>query len=251
MLSPSQIESYRSQGFLVLKGLVDQDCLHQCNDRFLEYANESRSPVAGMKLMKDVMVAKGVVEPQSSVHAINKLLSFENDDVLMSYVLNSAMLKAVRSLVDNDLYSIVTNVFNKPPEVDGRHPLHQDLRYFRIRPPEGIVAVWTAISPTSRANGCLAVVPESHKLGLLGHEMPDWEYVNYKFYGISKTLSSSPVHIEMNPGDTILFHPLLVHGSGRNRTNDFRRTISAHYASAVCESPPPDWRDNEFVRRIT
>ena len=250
MLSQSQIESYLTQGFLIVKDLVDRDCLRNCDDRFFEYANSSRELVAGMKLMKDVMVAKGAVEPQTPVHAINKLLSFENDDVLMSYVHNPAMLEVVRSLIGEDVYSIVTNVFNKPPEVDGRHPLHQDLRYFRIRPPEKIVAVWTAISPTSRENGCLAVVPNSHNLGLLEHEIPDWEYVNYKFYGIAKSLGSDPVHIEMQPGDTILFHPLLVHGSGRNRTSDFRRTISAHYASASCESPPPDWRDNEFVRQI-
>lgn len=250
MLSPSQVESYRSQGFLVLEGLIDRQCLSLCNERFLEYANESRRPVPGMTLMKDVMVAKGIVEPQSSVHAVNKLLSFENDDVLMSYVHNSAMVEAVRGLIGHELFSIVTNVFNKPPRVDGRHPLHQDLRYFRIRPPEGIVAVWTAITPTSRNNGCLAVVPESHESGLLEHKLPDWEYVNYKFYGISQNVASKLVHIEMRPGDTIFFHPLLVHGSGRNRTGDFRRAISAHYASADCESPPPDWRENKFVRKI-
>ena len=39
----------------------------------------------------------------------------------------------------------------------------------------------------------------------------------------------------MAPGDTLLFHPLLVHGSGRNRSDGFRRAISTHYASADCD----------------
>ena len=42
------------------------------------------------------------------------------------------------------------------------------------------------------------------------------------------------VHLEMEPGDTVFFHPLLLHGSGRNRSSGFRRAISAHYASAEC-----------------
>ena len=42
------------------------------------------------------------------------------------------------------------------------------------------------------------------------------------------------VHLEMQPGDTVFFHPMLLHGSGQNRTSGFRRAISAHYASATC-----------------
>jgi len=42
----------------------------------------------------------------------------------------------------------------------------------------------------------------------------------------------------MEPGDTVFFHPLLLHGSGRNRTEGFRRAISAHYASAACRFLP-------------
>lgn len=251
MLSPVQIDTYRSQGFLVLEKLIEQECLERLNQRFVEFASESRDLAAGMKLMKDVMVAKGAVQPESNLHGINKLLNFENDDTLMSYVRHPDLVDAVKALIGADLCSIVTNVFNKPPNVDGRHPLHQDLRYFRIRPPEKIVAVWTAITPTNRDNGCLAVIPHSHKVGLMSHSTPDWEFVNYKFYGIEADLTQSRVHIEMDPGDTILFHPLLVHGSGQNRTSDFRRSISAHYANSNCESPPPDWRDNPFVRPLS
>ena len=38
----------------------------------------------------------------------------------------------------------------------------------------------------------------------------------------------------MEPVDTVLFHPLLLHGSGSNRSGGFRRAISGHYASAEC-----------------
>jgi phytanoyl-CoA hydroxylase len=31
------------------------------------------------------------------------------------------------------------------------------------------------------------------------------------------------VHLEMWAGDTVFFHPLLIHGSGTNRTEGFRK----------------------------
>lgn len=42
--------------------------------------------------------------------------------------------------------------------------------------------------------------------------------------------------VEMQPGDTLFFHPLLIHGSGRNNTTGYRKAISCHYAnSAICD----------------
>ena len=37
----------------------------------------------------------------------------------------------------------------------------------------------------------------------------------------------------MGPGDTVLFHPLLLHASGANLTKSSRRSISVHYASST------------------
>jgi len=42
------------------------------------------------------------------------------------------------------------------------------------------------------------------------------------------------VHLPMEKGDTIFFHPLLWHGSGRNTTPNFRKAISCHFVSAEC-----------------
>ncbi len=31
------------------------------------------------------------------------------------------------------------------------------------------------------------------------------------------------VHLSMEEGDTVFFHPLIIHGSGANKTTDFRK----------------------------
>jgi phytanoyl-CoA hydroxylase len=56
-----------------------------------------------------------------------------------------------------------------------RHPLHQDLYYFPFRPADRIVCSWTAMEKVNRENGCLVVLPGSHKGELLQHEYPEWE----------------------------------------------------------------------------
>ena len=251
MLSEEQRESYQSDGYLLLQGLIDTESLQRYNHRFIEFVEGKADPSSEMKLMQDVMIAKGAVTPETPLHAINKLLNFEDDPDLYQYVRHPALFETVVELLgSHELYSIVTNIFNKPPGVDGRHPLHQDLRYFRLRPPESIVATWTAILPSTRRSGCLAIIPGSHKGRLLEHANPDWEYVNFAFYGIEAPNLEDRVHIEMEPGDTLLFHPLLIHGSGRNRDTKFRRSISTHFARADCVSAGEDWRRSSRVRPL-
>ncbi len=250
MLKEDQIESYQDSGYLLIPRLIEESELNAWSERFVDIVRGKRPKSRGMVLMKDVMVAKGAVTPTDPLHAVNKLLNFEDDPGFYAYVEHPKLLAAVTDLIGHGLYSLVTNVFNKPPAVDGRHPLHQDLRYFRMRPPEKIIAAWTAISTCNRENGCLTVVPKSHRLGLLKHELPAWDFINFAFYGVVESNALERKYIEMAPGDTLLFHPLLVHGSGRNRTAACRRSISTHFASHECESPSPDWRANDRVRQV-
>uniref|UniRef100_A0A1I7WCZ0 phytanoyl-CoA dioxygenase n=1 Tax=Heterorhabditis bacteriophora TaxID=37862 RepID=A0A1I7WCZ0_HETBA len=85
----------------------------------------------------------------------------------------------------------------------------------------------------NRANGCLVVVPGTHKGVLQPHDYPKWEGgVNKAYHGIQNyDPSMIRLHVEMDAGDTVFFHPILIHGSGANRTEGFRKAISCHYAN--------------------
>ncbi len=235
-LTAADRKQYDEQGFLVVKGLFEPAELELWLRRFRDIV-EGRVPTADrMVVMKDVMVAKGIVEPDSALAAVSKIQDFHQDPVLFDgYCKNPKLLSTVEGICGPDIKSIHNMLINKPPGVDGRHPLHQDLLYFPFRPADEIVATWTALDPASRENGCLVVVPGSHKGELLEHENPDWEYVNFFYVGVKgEGEATERIHLEMEPGDTVFFHPLLLHGSGRNRTRGYRRAISAHYASAGC-----------------
>lgn len=230
-------EHYWEHGFVLLPRLFEKPALDRFEQRFTEIASGAIPRPDRLVVMEDVAVVKGGLVPKTPLHAVNKILSFEEDPVLFGHALDSAQLRAVRSLIGPELVTISTNVFNKPPGIDGRHPFHQDLRYFALRPADKIVASWTAISPCTRENGCLAVIPGSHRGPLFHHGDPDWKLVNFGYFAAEGADRKERQHVPMEPGDTLLFHPLLLHGSGRNRSQAFRRAISTHYAAADCERP--------------
>jgi len=238
--SADERRHYDETGYLVARRFFPPEELEDFGKRFLAIVNEEVPPAPGMLVMRDVMVAKGAVVPGSRPEAIAKIQDFHADPVLYEgYVKHPRLLDWVESFVGPDVKSIHTMLINKPPGVDGRHPLHQDLLYFPFRPADRIVATWTALERCTRSNGCLVVVPGTHRGELLPHENPDWEWVNHAYFG-ARGVGGHPdrVHLEMEPGDTVFFHPLLLHGSGQNRTDGFRRAISAHYASAGCRFLP-------------
>jgi len=234
-LSQDHLDHYWKHGYAVVPRLLPQADLERWLERFDDVVEGRIEPARQMLVMRDVMVVRGAVEPTRRSEAIAKLQDFENDAVLDGYNQHPILLDAVEQLIGPDIQSIHCMLINKPPNVDGRHPMHQDLVYFPFRPADGIVAVWTALEPVTRENGCLVLVPGSHRGELLEHENMDWEYVNAGYWGAKGGPPEDRVHVECAPGDTVFFHPMILHGSGRNRTQGFRRAISCHYASTQCD----------------
>ena len=234
-MDEKQRDAYWREGYVVLRGLLDRESLKPWLERLDAIVAGEVEAAPDMLLMRDVMVAKGAVEPGTRAESIAKVQDYHNDPVLYGYVQHPSLLDAIQEITGDEPWAVHTMLINKPPNVDGRHPFHQDLLYFPFRPADGIVATWTALEPVTRENGCLQVIPGTHKGELLEHENPDWEWLNLAYFGAKGVDGEvERVHLEMDPGDTVLFHPLLLHGSGRNRTQGFRRAISAHYASADC-----------------
>jgi len=248
-VSDEMLEQYWRDGFVVVPGLLERADIDPWLARLSDIVEGRVPPAEGMLVMKDVMVAKGAVTPGSQMEAIAKIQDYEKDPVLDSYTTHPKVLDCIERFVGRDVQTIHTMLINKPPNVDGRHPLHQDLLYFPFRPADKIVASWTALERVTKENGCLVVIPGTHRGELLPHENPEWDYLNGGYFGAANLgdVMETRVHLEMEPGDTVFFHPILLHGSGRNRTQGFRRAISAHYTALDVEWA---WRIREtFDRR--
>jgi phytanoyl-CoA hydroxylase len=237
-LNDDQRAGLLESGYLVVRRLFEPAELRPWITRLGELVSGEAEASEGMLIMRDVMVAKGVVRPERPADAVAKVQDFDGDPVLRTYTEHPRLLEFVEPIVGGDIVSIHCMLINKPPGVDGRHPFHQDLLYFPFRPADRILGAWTALEPVDRENGCLSVVPGSHRGGLSKHVNPDWDYLNMGYFA-AEGVGAHPgrVHLEMQPGDTVFFHPLLLHGSGRNRSSGYRRAISSHFADAACRYP--------------
>ncbi|KAK5641497.1 hypothetical protein RI129_010044 [Pyrocoelia pectoralis] len=231
-LTDEQRDFYEENGYIVFRNLVDFDLLDECKNRFLEYCDGKVNTVH-MTIMRDMSLkhtdAKGEF-------LINKIQDFNYDDALFKYVAFKPMVDIVQSIIGSNITSAHTMLINKPPnskEDTSRHPLHQDLHYFPFRPAELIVASWTAMEKVDEKNGCLFLVPGSHKGTLLKHEYPP-NVTNVAYHGVLGLEHLPTVNLPMEKGDTVFFHPLVLHGSGPNLTKGFRKAISAHYANTNC-----------------
>ena len=80
MLNEMQLQQYSEEGYLLLPELVPAHALADLNQRFLDIVSGLHPCSGAMKIMRDVMVVKGAVEPESALHGVNKLFCLEDDD---------------------------------------------------------------------------------------------------------------------------------------------------------------------------
>ncbi|XP_042542073.1 phytanoyl-CoA dioxygenase, peroxisomal isoform X1 [Dipodomys spectabilis] len=236
ILSLEQRQFYEENGFLVIKNLVSDEDIQRFRDEFEKICRKEVKQ-DGLIVMKDVSISK--LQLGLSEKVVTKIQDFQEDPELFRYCTLPQILKYVECFTGPNIMAMHTMLINKPPDTGkktSRHPLHQDLHYFPFRPSNHIVCAWTAMEHIDRNNGCLVVLPGTHKGSLKPHDYPKWEGgVNKMYHGIQDyDENSARVHLVMEKGDTVFFHPLLIHGSGRNKTQGFRKAISCHFASSNC-----------------
>ncbi|MDX1400769.1 MAG: phytanoyl-CoA dioxygenase family protein [Kiloniellales bacterium] len=101
---------------------------------------------------------------------------------------------------------------------------HQDLRYWGLQDHEGMVSAWLALSPVTRANGCMRFFKGSHKSGLLSHK-DTFDKENFLTRGqeaIVEIDEAGCVDVELRPGQMSLHHGLLLHSSRPNYSEERR-----------------------------
>ena len=208
-----------------------------------------------MQVVRDISLVERAKKEKvelSGEQNITKLQDFQFDEVLQTYCTNPELIPYLKSFCGNNIKSVHTMFINKPPHMgsSSRHPSHQDLAYFPFGPADRIVAAWAALQDSNKANGSLHVVPKSHKGRFFEHSYPD-DKVNKAYFGIKEEEKYEGVNIdlEMKKGDIVFFHPLLIHGSGPNKTNGYRKSMCCHFAASECKYIPIENTVQELVAK--
>ncbi|MCS3472598.1 hypothetical protein M2401_006363 [Pseudomonas sp. JUb42] len=101
---------------------------------------------------------------------------------------------------------------------------HQDDFYVKGNDEE--LTVWIPLQNTSIPQGCLSVMPGSHRLGRLEHS-----YVTGKKRVPMGIYDREVRLVEMSQNDALFFSSLLVHSSNLNFSEEIRYSIQLRYTS--------------------
>jgi ectoine hydroxylase-related dioxygenase (phytanoyl-CoA dioxygenase family) len=120
---------------------------------------------------------------------------------------------------------------------------HQDYFYWQCSDRPNMLTAWVAFDDVNVANGCMMVVPRSHKWGM----MPESDFFDTRIDNIEdKIRAPAGEKIEIVPcllkaGHVSFHHCLTIHGSGPNTTDRPRRSLVVHMMDGECrfkaESP--------------
>ncbi len=124
-------------------------------------------------------------------------------------------------------FAVQTMVYFKPAGARGQ-ALHQDQYYLRVKPGTSIAA-WMALDESDEENGCMQVVPGTHKLPVLC-TIPADTKESMTDVTVPLPEGYKPRAVPMSTGDVLFFNGSIIHGSFPNTSNNrFRRSLIGHY----------------------
>lgn len=135
-------------------------------------------------------------------------------------VSHEKVLDAVESLIGPEILVDGNLVFYKPPHDAGYASWHQDSVYsgWHLTPS---VSAWIALTVSEPANGCMRVVPGTHRQGVLEHDnVQDPNLLNKRGERLRMDIDESQaVDVVLKPGEMSLHHTNIVHGSNPNTSD--------------------------------
>ncbi|GHB99431.1 phytanoyl-CoA dioxygenase family protein [Cerasicoccus arenae] len=216
-LSAEEVSQYKAEGFVLPHGKIFSD------EKFAALVEHFNSKLA--KLSKDERP-----EAMDTPH-------FE-DAKLNEWALAPEVVNLVEPLLGPDILLFSTHFICKPQGDGRRVPWHEDSAYWRkMMSPMEVATVWLALDPSTRANGCMYVIPKSHNTGKKGFS--DYEGVDENVSVFSTEIIPSQrkdelaVPCELQPNHCSLHDARTQHGSPPNTSNQRRcgwtiRFIPAH-----------------------
>ena len=121
-------------------------------------------------------------------------------------------------------------LFLKPKKTGMMSPFHQDNYYWNINNNNNSLNIWLACTESNSKNGAVCYIKKSHKLGILYHEISYVAGNSQKIPDkIIKKINLQRVTPKLNPGDFIIHHSAVIHGSKKNISNKNREGLVISY----------------------
>ena len=202
-----------------MTGLTTDQLNHYKDKGYISPVNALTSSEA-----KEIRVEIEKIENEwpGALEGINRNYIHLISPIFNKVCLNKNILDAVESIIGKNILICGTTLFIKNPNEKGFVSFHQDAKYIGLEP-HNWVTVWLAVTDANEQNGCMRMLPGSHKDNLKTHEQ---KFDENNLLTRGQTIKNVPLDktepIILKAGQISLHHPTIVHGSGLNQSNDRR-----------------------------
>ncbi|HOY22044.1 MAG TPA: phytanoyl-CoA dioxygenase family protein [Cellvibrio sp.] len=220
LITQDNIHRYKQDGFVIIRSLFslpEAALLYQVavNDEQISKHSYDLNDSAGKKTKLALWFTPG-------------------DDTYGLLTRTEKLINAVDQLLegDSEVCHFHSKLMQKEPHVGGAWEWHQDYGYWYKNGflyPDQMLSVMVALTEATVENGCLQVIPGSHKLGRVEHAFSgeqngaDMRFVDE----ILKT--KDVVYMTLKPGDVLFFHSNLLHRSDSNNSDMARWSLISAY----------------------
>jgi phytanoyl-CoA hydroxylase len=231
---------YRDQGFLVVTDALSTAEIEELRGETVRLCRGEVGPIAGLPEVADGASDNEVLAGVLCIHMAHKI-----SPVMLRHLAHPVIAKALTLCISPNVKSMQSMLFIKASGKPGQ-AWHQDELYIPTRD-RSLCGGWMALDDATVENGCLWVIPGSHRTGVLWPQFPhddkrfDCAWMSYKF----PFTAEDAVPVEVPAGAIVFFNGYLLHMSLPNtRTAGFRRALVNHYMSAESLLP---WFGNADV----
>jgi len=153
-------------------------------------------------------------------------------DAFLDIARDPGILDLVEGVMGPDIVLWGCHLFCKPAGEGLEVPWHQDGHYWPIRP-LATCTVWVALERSDRGNGCLRVIPGSHRPAELKDHLREEGGALTQRLGEDAFDEADAVDIELEPGQMSLHDVYMIHGSNRNASDRRRAGLAIRYMPAT------------------
>lgn len=219
-LSSQQIESYKEDGFVIVKNFLNT-----------EEVNKLYSIATGDNILRQHAFD---LNDQSGKKTKLTLWYTPGNDAYGLLTKSEKMVTSVDTLMegDSEVCHFHSKLMQKEPKVGGAWEWHQDYGYWYKNEflfPDQMMSVMIAITQANKLNGCLQVIKGSHKMGRIEHGFAGEQVGASQHYVDLALKTMELVYVEILPGDALFFHSNLLHRSEANLSEAPRWSLISVY----------------------
>ncbi|MBV9330914.1 MAG: phytanoyl-CoA dioxygenase family protein [Alphaproteobacteria bacterium] len=243
MSAYSRRRAWDEEGFYIERGLVDEPATVRIVDEIVGRIRSDppeRHPGKAAYFSGEDYLVHCETEPGPTVNLpedrVSKVFNCHLAGATKEVAMRAELVDRVEELLGPDLDCFQSQFIFKNPGVIGQ-PWHQDSFYFAFtRQPQ--VGVWLALGDATLENGCLWVLPGSHREPIHAHIPDRRPQANRGYLEIVDHEFDARVPVTMKAGDVLFFHSFLMHMSTDNVASDRRLAMVYHYGRAGTEILP-------------